>query len=196
MKNILTNKITYVILIALLLSVVSIRLLTVDSGSKMDILNGKMYTYEMLSQKIYSVESVIATTEESVLPSGTPAITKTNKLNQTPYKQNGQKKLTNATIRNQPSSEASQVLSSSENASPSTQGMSPEIKIKKSLTLKPIGNDQSYASVYVLNTSLKNESQKAKPNGPGVEGSLPIGDGVWLLLLFAIGYSIKKNLIR
>jgi len=35
-----------------------------------------------------------------------------------------------------------------------------------------------------------NGSQKGKPNGPS--SSLPVGNGVWILLMFASMYGVKK----
>lgn len=193
MKKSVNNKNTSFILIALLLSAVSIRLLTIDSNSKVYISTDKTYSDEMLSQKMNSVDGVTAKNEESFLPSGTPAQTQTNKIKQVVYAQNDKKtNLTNASFQNQPSPEVLPVLTSDKNDNLSKQGMTEEIKINESLPTKSIENYQDITNVSKSNNSSNYGVQKAKPNGPGMEGSLPIGDGFWLLILFAIVYGVNK----
>lgn len=73
-----------------------------------------------------------------------------------------------------------------QNVKPNTQAYSPESKVYASVQTASAMNTRTSGSVM----------QKGKPNGPGLEGSLPLGDGILILMLLAGTYAGLKKLFH
>ena len=197
MKRLLINKNTYIILALSLLTIVSFRLLAGDFESKMRASNEKMNSHNLVSVKINSEKAVATGSKKNSLTSN--AFPQTTVANPAYIVNKQSQHITNSAItfsKVNTSPKASQTILSNRNVISTNQASLPETKENNSLISVLMGNDQSSASVYASNTSISNGIQKAKPNGPGALGTLPIGDGVWLLLLFVFGYSLKKMFVR